>query len=83
MKDILITNNTNIKFLAKIKDSLSKCLSCYFSVSFIKKAGLVLFEKELEDALKRGVDVKIITSTYQNFTDIASLDIFNRFQKLY
>lgn len=83
MKDILITNNTNIKFLAKIKESLRNCLNCYFSVSFIKKAGLVLFEKELEDALKRGVDVKIITSTYQNFTDIASLDIFNRFQKLY
>ena len=53
MKDILITNNTNIKFLAKIKESLAKCLNCYFSVSFIKKAGLVLFEKELEDALKR------------------------------
>lgn len=45
MKDILITNNTNIKFLAKIKESLAKCLSCYFSVSFIKKARLVLFEK--------------------------------------
>lgn len=83
MKDILITNNTNIKFIDKIKESLSKCLNCYFSVSFIKKAGLVLFEKELESALKRGVGVKIITSTYQNFTDIASLELFNRFQKLY
>ena len=83
MKDILITNNTSIKFLDKIKESLAKCISCYFSVSFIKKAGLVLFEKELEDALKRGVVVKIITSTYQNFTDIASLELFNRFQKLY
>ena len=49
MKDILITNNTNIKFLTKIKESLRNCLNCYFSVSFIKKAGLVLFEKELED----------------------------------
>ena len=43
MKDILITNNTNIKFLTKIKESLRNCLNCYFSVSFIKKAGLVLF----------------------------------------
>ena len=83
MKDILITNNTSIKFLDKIKQSLATCINCYFSVSFIKKAGLVLFEKELEDALKRGVVVKIITSTYQNFTDIASLELFNRFQKLY
>ncbi len=83
MKDILITNNTSTKFLDKIKESLAKCINCYFSVSFIKKAGLVLFEQELEDALKRGVVVKIITSTYQNFTDIASLDVFNKFQKLY
>ena len=83
MKDILITNNTSTKFLDKIKESLAKCINCYFSVSFIKKAGLVLFEKELENALKRGVVVKIITSTYQNFTDIASLELFNRFKKLY
>ena len=83
MKDILITNNTSAKFLDKIKESLAKCINCYFSVSFIKKAGLVLFEKELENALKRGVGVKIITSTYQNFTDIASLEVFNKFQKLY
>lgn len=83
MKDILITNNTSTKFLDKIKESLTKCISCYFSVSFIKKAGLVLFEKELESALKRGVGVKIITSTYQNFTDIASLEVFYKFQKLY
>lgn len=83
MKDILITNNTSTKFLDKIKQSLSNCINCYLSVSFIKKAGLVLFEKELEDAIKRGVGVKIITSTYQNFTDIASLELFNRFQKLY
>lgn len=83
MKDILITNNTSTKFLDKIKESLAKCSNCYFSVSFIKKAGLVLFEKELENALIRGAKVKIITSTYQNFTDIASLELFSKFQKLY
>lgn len=83
MKDILITNNTDVKFINKIKDSLTKCINCYFSVSFIKKAGVTLFERELESALKRGAEVKIITSTYQNFTDIASLELFNKFQKLY
>lgn len=83
MKEILITNNTSIKFLEKIKESLKKCINCYFSVSFIKKAGLVLFEKEFKEALERGVNIKIITSTYQNFTDTASLDVFNKFQKSY
>lgn len=83
MNDVFIANNTSISFLDKIKDSLNKCNKCLLSVSFIKKAGLVLFEKELENALKRGVGVKIITSTYQNFTDIASLEVFNKFKKLY
>lgn len=83
MKDIFIANNTNTKFLDKIKDSLSKCNECLLSVSFIKKAGLILFEKNIEDALRRGTKIKIITSTYQNFTDIASLELFNKWQVLY
>lgn len=83
MKDIFITNNTKIRFLDKLKSSLIKSNRCFFSVSFIKKAGLVLFEKELEEMLKRGTEVKIITSTYQNFTDIASLETFYNWQNAY
>lgn len=67
----------------KIKDSLKKCKSFSFSVSFIKKVGLILFEREIEEALERGVKGKIITSTYQNFTDIASLKTFNEWQRKY
>lgn len=83
MRDIFIANNTSINFLDKIKDSLAKCNKCLLSVSFIKKAGLILFESNIEDALKRGATVKIITSTYQNFTDIASLETFYKWQLLY
>lgn len=83
MKDIFLANNTNFNFLDKIKNSLNKCKKCYLSVSFIKKAGLILFESNIENALKRGVITKIITSTYQNFTDIASLEVFNRWQAIY
>lgn len=81
MKDLFLTNYSDIKFLNKIKDSLKKCKSFCFSVSFIKKAGLILFEREIEEALERGVKGKIITSTYQNFTDIASLRTFNEWQR--
>ena len=83
MRDLFLTNYSNIKFLNKIKESLKKCKSFYFSVSFIKKAGLILFEREIEEALERGVKGKIITSTYQNFTDIASLKTFNEWQRKY
>lgn len=83
MKDLFLTNYTDTSFLDRIRENFKKCNSFYLSVSFIKKAGLVLFEREIEEALERGVTGKIITSTYQNFTDIASLNTFNEWQKKY
>ena len=81
MYDLFLTNYSKITFLEKIKESFNKCNSFSLSVSFIKKAGLVLFEREIEEALERGAQGKIITSTYQNFTDIASLTTFLKWMK--
>jgi len=82
MRDEFLSN-INTSFLNKIKSNLKKCKSFSFSVSFIKKAGLVLLEREIEEALDRGVKGRIITSTYQNFTDIGSLEQFYTWQKEY
>ena len=82
MNDEFLSNN-NASFLNKIKSNLKKCKSFSFSVSFIKKAGLVLLEREIEEALDRGAKGRIITSTYQNFTDIGSLEQFYTWQKEY
>ncbi|MCF0117821.1 MAG: DEAD/DEAH box helicase family protein, partial [Bacilli bacterium] len=76
MNNTFLTNYSDINCLTHIKESFHKCRSFSLSVSFIKKAGLVLLEKDIEDALKRGVEGRIITSTYQNFTDIPSLELF-------
>lgn len=72
----LLTNYTDTTFLATIQTNLRTCKEFLFSVSFIKKAGLVLLTKDIKAALERGVKGKLITSTYQNFTDIESLDFF-------
>ena len=82
MKDEFLSN-VNTSFLNKIKSNLKKCKSFSFSVSFIKKAGLVLLEREIEEALGGGAKGRIITSTYQNFTDIGSLEQFYAWQKEY
>lgn len=76
MEHQFLTNYTDITFLDKIKDNLRHCKSFDFSVSFIKKAGLVLLFKNIEAAVERGCKGRIITSTYQNFTDIESLKSF-------
>ena len=76
MPNQFLTNYTEITFLDKIKDNLRRCKSFAFSVSFIKRAGLVLLFKDIEAAVERGAKGRIITSTYQNFTDIESLKSF-------
>ena len=54
-----LTNTSEITFLNQIKDNLKRCDSFCFSVSFIKKAGLVLLYKELESAIQRGCKGKL------------------------
>ena len=76
MQNQFLTNYTEVTFLEKIKDCLRHCNSFSFSVSFIKKAGLVLLYKDIEAAVERGCVARLITSTYQNFTDIESLKSF-------
>lgn len=83
MENKFLTNYSETTFLDKLKESFEKCRSFSLSVSFIKKAGLILFEKIIEEALARGVKGRIITSTYQNFTDIASLKTFKNWMDIY
>lgn len=76
MASQLLTNYTDTTFLATIQANLRSCKSFYFTVSFIKKAGLVFLYNDIKSALERGANGKIITSTYQNFTDVESLKFF-------
>lgn len=78
-----LTNYTEISFLEKIKENLRKCNAFTISVSFIKIAGLRLLMNDIENALERGCKGRIITSTYQNFTDIESLRFFLTLQNKY
>ena len=70
------SNETSTTFLSHLKDCLSKCVGFEFSVSFIKRAGLDLFYEDLFACLRRGCKGRILTSTYQNFTDCHSLKRF-------
>ena len=83
MKESFLTNYSNDTFLQRLRDCFNKCSSFSLTVSFIKEAGLRLIQKEIESALNRGVKGRIITSTYQNFTDIPSLRIFKKWMETY
>lgn len=83
MESNFYTNYSEEKFIDKLKHNLDTCQAFYFSVSFIKKPGLKLLAPNIEAALARGVKGSLITSTYQNFTDVDSLvwfyDLANRY----
>lgn len=83
MGNSFFTNYTETKFIDKLKRSIDTCKSFDFSVSFIKKAGLKLLAPNIESALARGARGRLITSTYQNFTDIDSLRFFYDLQTRY
>ena len=55
MKDLFLTNYSEIRFIDALKEALNNCSSFLFSVSFIKEAGLILIKDEIENALIRGV----------------------------
>ena len=77
------TNYSKQKFIDKLKKNIDTCQAFYFSVSFIKKPGLLLLSPNIEAALQRGAKGQLITSTYQNFTDIESLNYFYNLSKKY
>ena len=54
MNELFLTNMTEETFIDHLRQSLNKCTSFSFSVSFIKYAGFILIQKEIENALIRG-----------------------------
>ena len=83
MPNKFYTNYSDKRFIDKLKENIDHCKSFFFSVSFIKKPGLRLLAPNIEAALARGAVGKLITSTYQNFTDIDSLTFFFDLQSRY
>ena len=83
MQNQFFVNHEGPHFIDFIKEHLGTCKEFIFSVSFIKHSGLSLIKKDIIHALDRGVMGKIITSTYQNFTDTVSLSEFLNLMKKY
>lgn len=82
MEDIFLSNQDG-EFVERIRECFRKCSVFTLSVSFIKISGLNVFKKDIEDALSRGAKGRLITSTYQNFTDIPSLNLLLSWQSCF
>lgn len=83
MSTSFYTNSSEVKFINKLRECIDLCNVFRFSVSFIKKPGLKLIAPNIKAALERGAHGQLITSTYQNFTDVDSLSFFRDLQVKY
>lgn len=82
IKNKLIVNSQRGNLLKELKISLSECKSFYFSVAFINFSGLQLLLDSFKHLEDKGVNGKIITSTYLNFTEPKALDKIRKFKNI-
>lgn len=75
----LIVNSDKGNLLRELVKSMNECERFYFSVAFINFSGLQLLLDPLKEAENKGVQGKIITSTYLNFTDAKALEKIREF----
>ncbi|MFJ7744728.1 DEAD/DEAH box helicase [Peribacillus sp. NPDC097295] len=78
----LIVNSEKGNLLNELILSINECERFYFSVAFINYSGLQLLLDTFKEAGKRGVEGKIITSTYLNFTEAKALKKINEFNHI-
>ena len=78
----LIVNSDKGNLLRELVKSMNECERFYFSVAFINFSGLQLLLDPLKEAEKKGIEGKIITSTYLNFTDAKALEKIREFKNV-
>jgi HKD family nuclease len=78
----LIVNSAKGNLLNELIQSINECERFYFSVAFINFSGLQLLLEAIKDAQSKGINGKILTSTYLNFTEVKSLLKINEFDNV-
>jgi HKD family nuclease len=75
----LIVNSAKGNLLNELIQSINECERFYFSVAFINFSGLQLLLEAIKEAQSKGINGKILTSTYLNFTEVKALLKINEF----
>ncbi len=78
----LIRNSNADSFYEELLNNLDQCNRFFFSVAFINYSGLQLLIDVFKNLDRKNITGKIITSTYQNFTDIKSLRKLQQFYNI-
>lgn len=78
----LLTNTSSTTLFNELLHSLNECKRFYFNVAFINYSGLQLLLDALKTSEENGVEGKILTGTYLNFTDPQALRKLTEFETI-
>lgn len=75
--ELFTGNNAGISLESEIKKEILSSNKICFLVSFIKWAGIRIFEKELNEFTDRGGQLKVITTSYMGATDLKAVEFLS------
>lgn len=79
---VFIRNTGSINVLDDLLKSLDRCSGFYFTVAFMTYGGIQLLLQKFKELEERGVEGKILTSTYQNFSEPKAIEKLQEFQNI-
>ena len=82
IKNKLIINHEEKNFLEELKKGLNECEKFYMSVAFINFSGLQLLLDTFKELEEKGIQGRILTSTYLNFTEPKALEKIKAFSNI-
>ncbi|MBC2856044.1 DUF3427 domain-containing protein [Cetobacterium sp. 2A] len=77
-----LINNNNREFFSVLKESIIECEEFHFIVSFIRFSGVQMLLDILNEAKKRGIKGRIITTNYMGITEKKALESLLKFDNI-
>ena len=79
---VFIRNTGSVTVLDDLLESLDRCTDFYFTVAFLTYGGVQLLLQKFKELENRGIRGKVLTSTYQNFSEPKGIEKLREFKNI-